>query len=252
MFYATSTLGKPSPAATRHGVFPRRLYLGDDLGRAAAVSKSAAIARAMHVRLRGIPLGDLAKPPVHPVFRVSRRLGDVTCRIDPVTGGRVCSNDPTTTTSATATNFIGPMIPVSYPDGTLIKGSGDPVSLISGGMRRWIPDPATFNAMGFSWGAIQTVSDAVYNSIPAGPQFPSVTQNQPVPLPVTPAATALPATIQPTATAAALPTTFVSSSPAPMPMSGGGSSNLGTYLMWGGLSIGGLLVLKMTGIIGKK
>jgi hypothetical protein len=70
-------------------------------------------------------------------------------------------------------SIAAPAPPVSFPDGTLLKGSGPPVDIMQGHERRWIPDPQTFNYMGLDWSAIQTIPDAVWNSIPAGPQVPS-------------------------------------------------------------------------------
>jgi len=59
------------------------------------------------------------------------------------------------------------------PDGTLLKASGPEVDRMEAGQRRWIPDPPTFNCMGLNWGAIQTISDSVWNLIPQGAPYPS-------------------------------------------------------------------------------
>jgi hypothetical protein len=66
---------------------------------------------------------------------------------------------------------VGPPLP-SRSDGTLLKDSNPPVYVMQVGERRWIPDPATFNALGYNWGAIQYVLDADLNAIPLGPQIP--------------------------------------------------------------------------------
>src|SRR5215831_4112262 len=50
----------------------------------------------------------------------------------------------------------------------LVKGSGPATFLLEGGWRRWIPDEQTFNARGFHWDDIQTISDEELNSIPVG------------------------------------------------------------------------------------
>jgi len=42
----------------------------------------------------------------------------------------------------------------SFPDGTLIKGSGSYIYLIQNGVRRLIPDMQTFNAMGFNFNKV--------------------------------------------------------------------------------------------------
>ena len=62
---------------------------------------------------------------------------------------------------------------MSFPDGTLLKASGPEVDMIQGQQRRDIPDPQTFNYMGLNWGAVQTISDADWATIPVGPPFPS-------------------------------------------------------------------------------
>jgi hypothetical protein len=216
-------------------------------------------------RLRG--LGDLsggrpAAVRTASVFRPRirlRGLEDMTCRIDPVTGGRVCSNDPVTTVTTSPVAQIGPFVPAPmFPDGTLIKGSSGPaVSIYSGGQRRWIPDPATFTAMGLNWSDIRIVSDAQYNAIPQGPAYASIITMQPQPVDpnaaaasgVPVAANPAPVTIQPTTPAAALPTTYVSSSPMPT-MSGGGG--MPSWVIYVGAGVGGLILLKMLGVIGKK
>lgn len=87
---------------------------------------------------------------------------------------------------------IGPFVPNpgpgGYPDGTLLKSdAGDAVNVMMGGVRRWIPDPATFTCMGFNWASVQTIPDATWQTIPAGPNLPALPagtcQATPVPLP---------------------------------------------------------------------
>jgi hypothetical protein len=65
----------------------------------------------------------------------------------------------------------GPPLP-SRSDGTLLKGSTDPVYVMQNGQRHWIPDPTTFNLMGYSWSAIQVVADNDLNAIPLGAEVP--------------------------------------------------------------------------------
>jgi hypothetical protein len=61
-----------------------------------------------------------------------------------------------------------------YPSlpGKLLKGSSTEVFLLERGKRRWIPDEATFNAMGLDWQAVRVISDELLNSIPRGPDYP--------------------------------------------------------------------------------
>jgi hypothetical protein len=66
----------------------------------------------------------------------------------------------------------GPPLP-SRSDGTLLKGSTDPVYVMQNGQRHWIPDAITFNLMGYSWTAIQVVADNDLNAIPLGTQVPA-------------------------------------------------------------------------------
>ncbi len=69
--------------------------------------------------------------------------------------------------------------PNSYPDGALIEGSGPAVYVMQGGRRRWIPDPATFAAMGYVMSMVQRVSDAAMNAIPLGAPIPAGTSGPP-------------------------------------------------------------------------
>ena len=54
---------------------------------------------------------------------------------------------------------------MSYPDGTLLKGSGPEVYLVHGNTRRQIPDTDTFNSMGYQWDAIQVISDTALQGL---------------------------------------------------------------------------------------
>lgn len=72
----------------------------------------------------------------------------------------------------TVASTAAPTAPV-YPDGTLVKGSGPAIYVVRGGQKLWIPDPPTFNALGYSWGAVQTIPDASLTAIPTGTQIPS-------------------------------------------------------------------------------
>ena len=63
----------------------------------------------------------------------------------------------------------------AYPDGTLLKASGPEIDVMSGGLRRWVPDPTTFTAMGLSWNNVVTIADGDWSAIPSGPPYPSRT-----------------------------------------------------------------------------
>jgi hypothetical protein len=61
-----------------------------------------------------------------------------------------------------------------YPSlrGPVVKGSGPNVYLLQRGVRRWIPDPETFEAIGLRWESIQLLPDAELQLIPEGPPIP--------------------------------------------------------------------------------
>ena len=73
--------------------------------------------------------------------------------------------------SAWAAIPVGPALP-SRADGTLLKGSTAPIYVMLSGQRHWIPDVATFNAMGYSFANVQSALDADLNAIPLGAQVP--------------------------------------------------------------------------------
>lgn len=63
---------------------------------------------------------------------------------------------------------------VNYPQGTAVVGSGPPVYLLAGGVKRAIPDPATLFAVGVTWASVHTVPDDALATFPNGNQLPSV------------------------------------------------------------------------------
>jgi hypothetical protein len=67
----------------------------------------------------------------------------------------------------------------SQADGALLKGSGPQVYVMASCLRRWIPDPDTFNSLGYNWNVVQQVSDADLTAIVEGEQLPSVDTTQP-------------------------------------------------------------------------
>jgi hypothetical protein len=69
----------------------------------------------------------------------------------------------------------------SRADGTLLQGSGPQVYVMTACQRHWIPDPDTFNALGYNWSAIQRVADADLTAIPEGAQLPSKVQQPTIP-----------------------------------------------------------------------
>ena len=70
---------------------------------------------------------------------------------------------------ATGAPLSGPPCPhVLPPDGTLIRGSGPEVYVMEGGLKRHVPDLATFAGMGFLWGNVNLLPDSVLSAIPSG------------------------------------------------------------------------------------
>ena len=63
----------------------------------------------------------------------------------------------------------------SFPNGSLIKGSGPAIFLITSGQRCLIPNPQTFDIDGYSWAAVQTIPDSEVATIPVGPDVPAYT-----------------------------------------------------------------------------
>ena len=70
-----------------------------------------------------------------------------------------------------------------FLDGTLIKGSGPEVYLIKSGSRRWIPDPMTFNNLGFNWQNIITIPNDKLKGVWESNKLSS--QTQPIKYPET-------------------------------------------------------------------
>ena len=64
----------------------------------------------------------------------------------------------------------------SFPDGTLIKGSGPDIYLIQNGVKRLIPDTETFNAMGLNWNNVTNVDNQKLGNIPMGIPVPRRTK----------------------------------------------------------------------------
>ena len=61
-----------------------------------------------------------------------------------------------------------------FANGTLFRGSNGNVYAVLNNHRRWIPDEATFEAMGYKWREIRQLRDNVLQAIPEMAPFPSV------------------------------------------------------------------------------
>ncbi|MAG37141.1 MAG: hypothetical protein CL878_12985 [Dehalococcoidia bacterium] len=69
--------------------------------------------------------------------------------------------------------FVAARIPVSMPEGTLVRGDSPEIYVIESGVRRWIPSLTTFAARGFQWNQLVVVGNAALKAIPEGTPLPS-------------------------------------------------------------------------------
>lgn len=60
------------------------------------------------------------------------------------------------------------------PEGSLLYGSDGRIHVIRGGLKRYIPNPATFEVNGFSWAGAVQVADSLLAAIPDGHPLPDV------------------------------------------------------------------------------
>jgi hypothetical protein len=71
-------------------------------------------------------------------------------------------------------NPLGPMYnsviaPFNWDDGSLLIADPEPsVFVMEGGQRRLVPDPATFDHMGYNWNQVRHISSVEMNVIPRG------------------------------------------------------------------------------------
>jgi hypothetical protein len=65
-----------------------------------------------------------------------------------------------------------------YANGTLLQNGDIAVYLVEDGVRRCIPDPATFKAMSFDREKILHVTDSELNEVPEGEPFRSLAFGQ--------------------------------------------------------------------------
>jgi hypothetical protein len=54
------------------------------------------------------------------------------------------------------------------PEGTLVKGTDNPIYLLQGGQKRWFPSPQAFLSWGYQWSQVITVSDSELAGYPLG------------------------------------------------------------------------------------
>jgi hypothetical protein len=68
--------------------------------------------------------------------------------------------------------FTSEVFAQEYTDGVLLKGRGDPVYIVIGGQRRWVPDQQSFFALGLKANAIKQIDEERLKAIPEGPKYP--------------------------------------------------------------------------------
>jgi hypothetical protein len=224
-------------------------------------TRRASIAHGPQIRLRG--MGDLGKQAAAvrsiarnlPTIRFRLRgLGDTSCTIDPTTGGRVCTSGPATGSAAAST--CTSITPRYLPDPTsqqwdwnnpmpanwIFTGRDNVNSAYDMYMRQ---DGQAFAAVGPGGGFMY--NDPRRATVPAyGPCAAPTPAPVPVPIPtptVVDQSSGQPTTIQPIAPQPYLPSPMVSAAVAPT-FSSSGSTPWGTYALYAGLGIGGLLILK--------
>lgn len=64
-------------------------------------------------------------------------------------------------------------VDLPYPEGSLIKGLGPQVYLISNGLKRWIVDEKAFNGLQLNWAKINTVDEGILSQYPTGSEIKS-------------------------------------------------------------------------------
>jgi hypothetical protein len=245
-------------------------YISTTLGKTSSV-RHASFARGPHPRLRG--MGDLGKQTSAvrsiarslPTIRFRMRgLGDTQCTIDPTTGGRVCTSGPATaaTPSSTCTSITPRYLPDptqqqwnwdnKMPANWIFTGRDNVNSIYDMYMRQ---DGQAFAAVGPGGGFMY--NDPRRATVPAyGPCTAPTPAPVPVPVPVPTnqvidSSTGQPATIQPVAPQGYLPSPMVATA-APATFSSSSSSiPWSKFALYGGIGLGGLVVLKMLGVIKK-
>jgi hypothetical protein len=75
---------------------------------------------------------------------------------------------------ALARRPLGPPLSKTFDDGTLVKGSADPIYVIERGRKRWVPDMETLAALSKKQ-PYRLISDEALDLLPDGPPVPSVT-----------------------------------------------------------------------------
>jgi hypothetical protein len=72
---------------------------------------------------------------------------------------------------------LGPALAKMFDDGTLVKGSADPIYVIEHGRKRWVPDMETLAALSKKQ-PYRVISDHALDRLADGPPVPSVTAKE--------------------------------------------------------------------------
>jgi hypothetical protein len=70
--------------------------------------------------------------------------------------------------------------PSDVKEGMLIRASGSaPVYVIKNGKKSWIPNPQTFEALGYKWNQVVDLKKNIFDKIPLGSPLPSLKPGRP-------------------------------------------------------------------------
>ena len=165
--------------------------------------------RATRISVDGNPIYELGAPQANTVWHAQGASGTHTVTVQVAEWGdnnwtRAAARDSYVTFSAAAPTSPPTQPQAPYPqqyEGALVKGSPDPVWLLQGGQRRWVPNPDTLNYLQRNGHPYYTFSDNDINRIPRGSDIPAVQapvpQPQPQPQPPTPVPPTQPPAPQP-------------------------------------------------------
>ncbi len=130
-----------------------------------------------------------ASPPFG-VVEADKEDGDASAFVDVEAGDSAVSPDPAPFSSSEAAEswesfWRSPsglaaaeivarsdVSPAGFYDGQLIKDDRPPVYVYYNGYKNWIPNPTTFEALGWQWGRIAVCSRSTIEAIPTGTPVP--------------------------------------------------------------------------------
>ena len=75
---------------------------------------------------------------------------------------------------ASGTPRVVQVLVVNYPEGTLVRGAAPEVYRLSSGVRRHVPNVATFEALGLDWASVTALPDSTLAAVTLGSPMPDV------------------------------------------------------------------------------